>query len=41
MSELKLITAIIRILAGLENTIEDTRESLTAKIKTNNYSSQN
>ena len=33
MSELKSKTTIIRILAGLEKSIEDTRESLTTEIK--------
>ena len=33
MSELEFKTTVIRILVGLEKSIEDTRESLTAEIK--------
>ena len=33
MSKLEFKTTIIRILTGIEKSIEDTRESLTAEIK--------
>ena len=40
MSELEFRMTIIKILAGLEKSIEDTRESLSGEIKSNQWKSK-